>query len=133
MLSTLHVALIIFAAVDVFLDVRTDHQSNQSLSVVLTLSGSFRRNSLEQCDICILPSDAAVQTVKCSLVLLSVLHVVHITSSSFVLSALLVVQIIFAAVEVYLVVYYTGTVLLLSVPPLFISFRTAVGRVQPDI
>ena len=79
------------------------NQINHCLSVVLTLSGSFRRNSLEQRDICILPSDAAVQTVKCGLVLLSVLHVVHITSSSFVLSALLVVRIIFAAVEVYLV------------------------------
>ena len=61
---------------------------------------------MEQRDIYILPSDAAVQTVKCGLMLLSVLHVVHITSSSFVLSALLVVRIILAAVEVYLVVQF---------------------------
>ena len=58
-----------------------------------------------QPDICILPSDAAVLTVQYGLVL-SVLHVVHFSSSSFVLSALHVVQIIFATVGVLLLLSY---------------------------
>ena len=47
--------------------------------VILTLSGPFRRSSSEQRDICILPSDAAVQTAKYGLVLLSVARCPHLT------------------------------------------------------
>ena len=92
MLSALHVVHIILAAVGVFFVILSYARCSVHFD-----------SSWVQPDICVLPSDAAVQTVQYGLVM-SVLHVVHISSSSFVLSALHVVQIVFAVVGDFLVV-----------------------------
>ena len=124
--------LIIFSAVEVFLVVRTDHQSDQSLpysccpdhfdaTVWSNVTSAYPTVRCGGTNRTVVRSSVIVCFARCP----------HLKLKSCAVCTARCPDHFCSRWGFLLVYYYSGTVL--SVPTLFSSFRTAVGRVQPDI